>query len=119
MECLLLFLMISPISDESVEFRKELLVTDERRINEAPLFAHLFRELLSDNLIPLPLEDHISSELKKHALFSDDILPGGPKRLEALTDRVIQYNILVASKFYTNIRLERLAELINTACEVC
>lgn len=117
MECLLLFLMISPISDESVEFRKELLVTDERRINEAPLFAHLFRELLSDNLIPLPLEDHISSELKKHALFSDDILPGGPKRLEALTDRVIQYNILVASKFYTNIRLERLAELINTACE--
>ncbi|GIX63323.1 26S proteasome non-ATPase regulatory subunit 12 [Babesia caballi] len=117
LECLLLFSLISPISEETVQFRKELQETEERHMKEVPVLARFFSEFLSDNLIPLPLEADIDRAVKAHVVFSDDRLPGGSERLARLTDRVIQHNILVASKFYTNLTLTRLSELINVNCE--
>ncbi|KAK1444045.1 26S proteasome non-ATPase regulatory subunit 12/cop9 signalosome complex subunit 4 [Babesia gibsoni] len=117
MECMLLFLIISPISDDVNGFRKDIMSKEAKRISEAPLFAHLFTELMSENLLPLPLDAQVSAALRQHTVFSGKELPDGEKRLQLLNDRVVQHDILVASKFYTNIRLRRLAELINTAPE--
>ncbi|CDR95987.1 PCI domain containing protein, putative [Babesia bigemina] len=116
MECMLLFLLLSPISEDTVKYREDILATKEKNMKETPMLTALFKEFLSNNLIPFPLEEDIGSAVKAHAVFSDTNLPGGDVRLAALSDRVVQHNILVVSKYYTNVQLARLSELLNVDC---
>ncbi|GFE55210.1 26S proteasome subunit [Babesia ovis] len=117
LECVLIFLIIAPISEETIKYRKDFLESDEKHMRDTPMLSWLYNELLSDNLVAFPLEDEIGHFVNTHVIFSDGKYPGGSERLAALADRVIQHNIMVASKFYTNIELSRLSELTNTTCE--
>ncbi|ORM41567.1 26S proteasome non-ATPase regulatory subunit 12 [Babesia sp. Xinjiang] len=117
LECLMLFLMIAPLSDETIKYRKDMLESEEKRIKDAPVLMWLYKELLSDNLIAFPLTDEVAHVVKSHAVFSNQKVSGGEERLATLDDRVIQHNIMVVSKFYTNLKLSRLSELTNIGCD--
>ncbi|AFZ79826.1 26s proteasome subunit p55, putative [Theileria equi strain WA] len=116
LECLILFLLISPMDDERKAFMEET-EKEGKKLKEIPLLAGFLREFMSDNMIPWPPAPELAQYLENHVTFKDDPLPGGKERIEALRDRVIQHNVLIVSKFYTRITLQRLAELVNSTVD--
>ncbi|EDO08708.1 26S proteasome regulatory subunit family protein [Babesia bovis T2Bo] len=117
LESVVIFLMISAISEETIKYRMDFLASEEKRLRETPVLSSLFKELLSDNMIPFPLAADLATVINSHVIFTDQRYPGGAERLSTLADRVIQHNIMVASKFYTTLQVTRLSELTNTTCD--
>lgn len=117
LECAMLFLIIAPNNEEVIQYREDLLEMEEDRVPELPVVTGLFKDLMSDKMIPLPLDEKLMTVLRNHTVFQETELPGGTQRLEILDDRVIQHDIMVANRFYTHVEMGRLAELINITTE--
>ena len=80
------------------------------------LKAFTIEELLNWNEFRLRYEKTLVSQTMAFCAAEDPSRPA--KSLKALQDRITEHNIRVISAYYTQIRLARLAELLNLSVEV-
>lgn len=98
-----IFLVLSPF-DHDVSEMLERFKTDPK-VDQLPAFKSALVAFTTHELIPWP--PTFEQDFKQHSEFSSD------KLWESLHKRVIQSNIRVVSKYYTQVSAERLAQLLQ------
>ncbi|PXF49258.1 26S proteasome non-ATPase regulatory subunit 12 [Gracilariopsis chorda] len=86
-----------------------------KTMEELPTYAELLKLFSTDELIRWPiLMEQYKEELSAVAsLAKEDINDGDLKWAAALQERVTEHNLRVMAKYYSRIRLQRLAELLD------
>lgn len=98
-----IFLALSSFDYEVSEMLERFKA--DPRIEQLSAFQALLTALTTQELIPWPLS--IEQELKEHEEFQKK------DRWNDLHKRIVQHNIRVISKYYTNIRADRLVQLLQ------
>lgn len=103
----LLLAILSKHSKEQVQ-QLHVLSGEKRFESEAPLFKQLLTLFLTNELVRWSsIESFFGGELKSSCIFTD------AKRIAHLGDRIIEHNIRVISKVYTQLSLTRLTVLLD------
>jgi len=103
-----LFLVLSPYNNEQSDAMH--ILDGEKGLAKLPLFKQLLKFFITKELFHFAdLKPALQAELVAMGEFSEKEIA---LMLETLHDRVSQHNIEVASLYYSNISMERLAQLI-------
>jgi len=115
----ILHLVLSSYDNEQTDLTQRVL-QDAKDLETIPCYKNLLDLFTTSELINwgtlCKLFDH---ELKVGSVDSpptqvfDTNTEEGKKRWKDLKDRVVEHNILIMAKYYTRIRLERMAELLD------
>ncbi|BAM40542.1 26S proteasome non-ATPase regulatory subunit 12 [Theileria orientalis strain Shintoku] len=104
LERVLIYLIISPINDETRTYMKKVDEEEAKNLKKVVLMNEFFKQFLSDLLVPYPLSQELHSKVT--SLLSMD-------ELTMLNDRIVRHNLQVISKYYLKVTLPRLSELLG------
>ncbi|KAK3286175.1 hypothetical protein CYMTET_6256 [Cymbomonas tetramitiformis] len=87
-------------------------VAAEKKLQELPAYHSLLKQFITMEVIRWPtLKQGYEAEMASEAdIFGGEI---GAKRIEDVHQRVVEHNILVIRKYYSRLKLERLAEMLD------
>jgi len=105
-----IFLSLSPFDYDVSEMLERFKV--DPHMEQLTEFHFLLTALTTQELVSWPLSKE--AELKSHPEFQ---VEKKEQRWTDLHKRIVQHNIRVISKYYTNIRAERLAQLLQLDAE--
>lgn len=92
----------------------KFLNEDRKKIEKQPLLRGFLKMLTTHELIQWPLPDHVQKVIASFRMEGVE----KPRPVEPiLKDRVVQHNIRVIAKYYTQIRSKRLAHFLNTTSD--
>jgi 26S proteasome regulatory subunit N5 len=115
-----MFLLLAPLSEAQLGMVSQLLTKYKRLFDEIPMVRDFAKMFLGNALIrsvdasvaQLP---HLFGDSKLHA---DRGIAPGKDRLVLLEKRIVQFNLVkVLSQFYSRMRLQRLAGILNLSVE--
>lgn len=111
------YLVLAPAystSEGSSSDRLTLLTTtlQDKRLADMPKYKQLLHTFTTHEIIS---RSSLESDYQEEISAMAEVFGGeqGPARLKDLRLRVIEYNILVVAMYYTNIKMARLAELLD------
>ncbi|KAI0977961.1 hypothetical protein GJ496_004286 [Pomphorhynchus laevis] len=123
----ILFILLSIFEPEQVDLMQRILQNYGKSIRLMPtVFGYLLKKFTSKELIHWPsicseYEHSLRSEtsmgqlVHKTGLFSDD--EEGELLWNELCNRVIEFNVRIIATYYTEIKLDRMAELLNLTAQ--
>lgn len=118
LKSVVLYLILAPYDNEQSDLVHR--VKDEKRLEEIPRYKELLQLFITMELIKYSaLCENYESELRHGTTGStatDVFSPSsedGNKRWQDLKTRVVEHNIRIIAKYYTRIRLERMAQLLD------
>ncbi|KAF4667934.1 26S proteasome non-ATPase regulatory subunit 12 [Perkinsus chesapeaki] len=129
LESSVLYLLLSPYSNEQSDSLYKLRDAEKKRLESVPVYSELLDSFLAEELVPTPVPNE--DVIKAYKVFNDaaaDKEPeylGGEERWNLFRKRVVQHNIVkVAAVYYTRIHTTSLAKMIGvsvdeTEKEVC
>ncbi|EER06079.1 26s proteasome subunit p55, putative [Perkinsus marinus ATCC 50983] len=129
LECSVLYLILSPYTNEQSDSLYKLRESEKKRLESVPVYSDLLNAFLAEELVPSPLPNE--ETVKAHKVFNDAVADkeaeylGGAERWSLFRKRVVQHNIVkVAAVYYTRIHSASLAKMIGvtvdeTEKEVC
>jgi 26S proteasome regulatory subunit N5 len=116
-----LFLLLSPVNESQRTSITSLLEKEKRNFDSIVVIRDLARSFLGNSLIStqaaqsVRLVDFVFGESTLHA---DRCIASGQSRFDLLLKRICQFNLLcVLCKFYSRIRLARLAAILGLSVE--
>lgn len=104
------YLLVSPYAGEKVALLTTLEAVYARELEKEPLLARLVRKLLTFELMPMD-----EAELEANTACFEPFNAQQKHHLRELFKQLIQHNMRVIEKFYSRIRLERLAVLVGVS----
>uniref|UniRef100_A0A7S0HEG8 PCI domain-containing protein n=1 Tax=Hanusia phi TaxID=3032 RepID=A0A7S0HEG8_9CRYP len=113
LKSVVVLLILSPHDNHQHDFLVRLL--EEKKLEQISPYKVLLSHFKTMELIQWSsFQELYKAELQSHAAFQGD---KGKKRWDDLQARVVQHNIRVVSTYYTNIRMGRLAQLLELSQE--
>jgi 26S proteasome regulatory subunit N5 len=115
-----MFLLLSPVTDSQRNSIRTLLTTERRRFDDIVIIRDFAKSFLGSSLITgvddsIRTIDYVFGESKLHA---DRGIGSGASRFQLLSKRIVQFNLLcVLSKFYSRIRLTKLASILGLSVD--
>jgi 26S proteasome regulatory subunit N5 len=114
-ENFVIYLMITPYSNEQVDLLNIVNTRYMRELEANPVLEKFVHKFLLDELMPLN-EDVVKSELGNYGPFKENI-EHHVDHMDSLFKQIIQHNLRVIEKYYSRIRLDRLGPLIGVGIE--
>lgn len=111
----MLYLLISTHSQEKVDNLTQVEVKYQRELEAEPLVAKLVRKMLTYELMPLD-EAEIESQMSSFEPFAAQTR-NCKQHMRDLIRQLIQHNLRVIERYYSKIRLERLAALVGVSLQ--
>ncbi|KAJ8915020.1 hypothetical protein NQ315_015995, partial [Exocentrus adspersus] len=109
-QAVVLYLILAPHDNEQVDLTHRVLA--DKILEEIPLYKQLLKLFTTPELIKWSgLCELYEKELKNTPVFSGN--DKAAKRWTDLKSRVVEHNIRVMAKYYTRIRISRIAELLD------
>jgi len=111
-----MFLLLSPVSESQRVAISKLLDIEKRRFDNIVVIRDLAKSFLGCALITNVHDSilTIASVFGESQIHRDREIATGQSRIELLRKRVVQFNLLyVLSKFYSRIRLAKLASILG------
>lgn len=110
-----LYLVLAPHEPEQADMTHRLLA--DKLIDEVPTYKELLRLFVNPELIKWSgLCEIYETELRSTEVFTAST-EDGRKRWDDLKNRVVEHNIRIMAKYYTNITITRMAELLDLSVE--
>lgn len=118
LKCVVLYLILAPYDNEQADLLHR--IGQEKNLNEIPKYKDLHNLFTTSELIYWkPLCADYETELKQgskgcpatHVFSSKNA--GSSKRWQDLKNRVVEHNIRVMAKYYTRVRMCRMAQLLD------
>jgi len=113
-----LFIILSPYDNEQSNMIH--IILQEKALNDIPKYKSLLEEFINQELIDQKkLVQMYGAELKQGSKDSpptevfNDKTEEGRKRWDDLKSRVVEHNIRIMAKYYTQVSLKRMAELLD------
>ena len=107
----LLFLVLAPHTNHQSDMLHRLNVEHGDKLEKLPAYLSAWKSFTTDEIIAYPLEHQ--QELEAHVCLhtaSDEVFKQWQKDFHT---RIVQHNIRVVNKYYKQIELNRLAELLG------
>lgn len=118
LKCVVLYLVLAPFDNEQSDLVHR--VKEEKNLETIPKYMELLKLFVTMELIKwTALCENYESELRTQPVGNSAIevfaptAEDGNKRWDDLKKRVVEHNIRITAKYYTRIRLERMAELLD------
>ncbi|KAK5641305.1 hypothetical protein RI129_009852 [Pyrocoelia pectoralis] len=109
-QAVVLYLVLAPHDNEQSDLTHRVL--EDKSLEEIPLFKQLLKLFTTPELIKWSGFCEIyETTLKNTPVFSSN--EQSKQRWKDLRSRVVEHNIRVMAKYYTRIRLSRMAELLD------
>lgn len=105
-----IFLVLSEYSPASSDMTHRILASESSRLDECPEAKRCLQLFVRDEIIAYPLADQAAIESHVALSRNPDIHDTWKKLLHT---RVVQHNVRVVSKYYTQIRVPRLAAILG------
>ena len=105
----IVFLALSPFGNEQQDMMNHIVADDANNLEEIPVFAKTLQLFLRKEIIHYPMEG--AAELEGIEEFATDGLAAHWH--ETFHRRIIQHNIRIVAGYYRQIRLDRLAQLLQ------
>jgi len=116
-----LFLLLSPVNESQRKSISQLLEKEKRNFDSIVIVRDLARSFLGNALIHNSAAQSVRSiefVFGESQLHADRCIGTGQSRFDLLLKRICQFNLLcVLSKFYSRIRLVRLASILGLTAE--
>ncbi|XP_041363009.1 26S proteasome non-ATPase regulatory subunit 12-like [Gigantopelta aegis] len=118
LKCVVLYMILAPYDNEQADLIHR--VKEDGNLEEIPKYRDLLKHFTTHELINWKqLCQSFESELKTgssanpptHVFNSKS--EGGVKRWQDLKNRVVEHNIRVMAKYYTRVRMTKMAELLD------
>ena len=113
-----LFIVLSPYDNEQSNLIH--IILKEKSLNDIPKYKSLLEQFINQELIDQKkLVQIYGPELKQGSKDSpptevfNDKTEEGRKRWDDLKSRVVEHNIRIMAKYYTQVSLKRMAELLD------
>nr|PVC50672.1 26S proteasome non-ATPase regulatory subunit 12 [Theileria orientalis] len=140
LERVLIYLIISPINDETRTYMKKVDEEEAKNLKKVVLMNEFFKQFLSDLLVPYPLSQELHSKVTSllssvakgyqfksssgteningvknmdNGGYQEELKPIAVDELTMLNDRIVRHNLQVISKYYLKVTLPRLSELLG------
>ncbi|UKK01784.2 26S proteasome non-ATPase regulatory subunit 12 [Theileria orientalis] len=140
LERLLVYLIISPINDETRSYMKKVDEEEAKNLKKVVLMNEFFKQFLSDLLVPYPLSQELHNKVTSlltnsakgeqlklsnvtgnmnginntaNGGYQEELKPVAVDELTLLNDRILRHNLQVISKYYVKVTLARLSELLG------
>uniref|UniRef100_A0A7S1K300 PCI domain-containing protein n=2 Tax=Vitrella brassicaformis TaxID=1169539 RepID=A0A7S1K300_9ALVE len=111
LECYIIYLLLASFTNEQKDLLNKVSTLEQKRLEQLDHFKQLVSDFLKSELISWPLK--YEADLRNHAVFTDSPHAGGDLRWNLFKKRVGQHDLMVISKYYTRITLDRLASLLT------
>lgn len=111
----IIFAILAQYNNEQADMLN--ILNKERKVESLPLYRELLRTFLTKELIRWPaVEEAFGSELRSfgHLFGADD---QSKVRWTHLNERVIEHNVRIIGGFYSTIRMNRFASLLDLSPE--
>lgn len=108
-----LYLLVSTYTNEKVDLLNKVEANYARELDTEPIISKLVRKLLTFELMPMD-EKEIEAQLAVFEPFSE-ATRNAKQHMRDLIRQLIQHNLRVIEKYYSRIRLSRLAELVGVS----
>lgn len=109
-QAVVLYLILAPHDNEQSDLTHRVLA--DKILEEIPMYKQLLKLFTTPELIKWSgLCELYETELKKTPVFSGN--EQAKKRWADLKSRVVEHNIRVMAKYYTRIKIARMAELLD------
>ncbi|XP_018319022.1 26S proteasome non-ATPase regulatory subunit 12 [Agrilus planipennis] len=109
-QAVVLYLILAPHDNEQADLTHRVLT--DKSLEEIPLFKQLLKLFVNPELIKWSgLCEVYEEALKATPVFSGN--EQAKQRWSDLRNRIVEHNIRVMAKYYTRIRLSRMAELLD------
>lgn len=110
--CVVLYLVLAPHDNEQADLTHRVLA--ERALDEIPLYRQLLRQFTTPELIKWSgLCELYEAELRSTDVFKAEGGALAERRWRDLQSRVVEHNIRVMARYYTRIRMDRMAQLLD------
>lgn len=110
-----IYLLVSTYSNEKVDLLNKVESNYARELEHEPLIAKLVRKMLTFELMPMD-ESEIESQMGTYEPFQD-ATKNSKQHMRDLIRQLIQHNLRVIEKYYSRIRLQRLAALVGVSLQ--
>jgi 26S proteasome regulatory subunit N5 len=109
-ENFVIYLLLTPYSNETNDLLNIVNTRYARELEANPTLEKFVHKFLLAELMPLD-ENDVKTDLGKFQPFQENIEFYG-EHMDALYKQIIQHNLRVIEKYYTQIRLDRISNLI-------
>ncbi|GAB1600228.1 26S proteasome non-ATPase regulatory subunit 12-like [Argonauta hians] len=118
LKCVILYLILAPYDNEQADLLHR--IGTEKNLNEIPKYKELHglfttSELINWKQVCADFETDLKEGSKScpatHVFSTNSI--GSKKRWQDLKNRVVEHNIRVMAKYYTRVRMDRMAQLLD------
>ena len=107
----MLYITLAPFSNEQSDLVHR--IRQDKRLVQLPVYSEFLKLFTTEELMRWPRVEQIY----RNAFDSTDVFRSsdelGTKRWNVLRERVVEHNIRVISKYYTEITLKRLEQLLD------
>lgn len=109
--CIVIYLILAPHDNEQADLTHRVL--QDKALDEISLYRQLLKQFTTPELIKWSgLCEIYEKELKTTDVFKPSATQS-QQRWKDLQSRVVEHNIRVMAKYYTRIRIQRIAELLD------
>ena len=116
-----MFLLLSPVTESQRSSITLLLEKEKRNFDSIVVISDIARSFLGNSLISSQSAQSVCSidfVFGESTLHADRCIASGQSRFDLLLKRICQFNLLcVLSKFYSRIRLTRLAAILGLSVD--
>jgi 26S proteasome regulatory subunit N5 len=109
-ENFVIYLLFTPYSNEQHDLLNIVNTRYSRELEAIPMLEKFVHKFLLSELMPLD-ENDVKNDLGRFEPFQEHI-EFSAEHMDALYKQIIQHNLRVIEKYYTQIRLDRLSKLI-------
>lgn len=106
-----LFLALSEHSSQSSDMMHRVLLLQDAKLKQLPAFHAALKLFTCDEIIAYPLA--CQAELEQHAALHTAGTEVAARWSKTLHTRVVQHNVRVLAKYYRQIKMPRLAQLLG------
>jgi 26S proteasome regulatory subunit N5 len=105
---MVVYVVLAPFDHEQSDLMHRILEDKKLEERSLVLYRNVLKQFASTHIIDWPeFESGIGRQFRQHAAFSNE------QRWKDLRDRVVEHNIRIISKFYSQIHTQRLATLLH------
>merc|ERR1712179_458247 len=119
LRCMILYLILAPFDNEQSDLMHR--VKKEKNLEEIPFYQKFLKHFITNEIINWSslckeFERGLRSGDTATSVFnSSNKVEGAEKRWADLKNRVVEHNIRVMAKYYTRVKMQRMAQLLDLA----